>query len=262
MKHIIIIVFVAALAVVGVFLYGLRQPVEEVPEVTWDVTVEEPHRPVLGERRTPLLPPPSAEEADPLAPWASTLAGVDTNNLTFLYIPEHEIGVIPGPEVSPEPPPMPEPRGPEEIEPFDHEEHMEAMAELAPVHHARMAEARMAMEELAEYEAELSQRPEYQEQVQEVEALRAAIEAAGITVERTELQSALAEAKEALHTLWEADPQWVEMKAEADGASSRRENVRQQIIERIQNRMRHDFAVRRAERAEEHAGLQSEGDAN
>ena len=249
MKKFCLICAAALLVVVlGVFWYGVRRPVEEVPEIALDVTVAEPVSSLLPDMPVPLLPPPSTEDADPLSEWVHTMDGVDTNNLVFLYVPQHDIGVIPGSEVSPEPPPVPEPRGPEEIEPFDHEEHHEALLALAPVHHARMAEARIAMEELKEYEAELSQRSEYREQVQVVEELRAAREAAGITIEGVELEDALIEEIQVLHELWKSDPRWVELKAEADGANQRRENVRQKIVERIQNRMRHDFAVRRAER--------------
>ena len=248
MKKLYVICAILALFGIGVVLFGLRRPVEEVPEITVDVTVVDPVSPRLQETTVPLLAPPEEEESDLLAPWVHTMEGVDTNNLVFLYIPEHDIGVVPGPEISPAPPPTPAPRGAEDIAAFDHEEHHEALIELAPVHHARMAEARLAMEALAAYEEELAQRPEYQEQVQAVRDLRAQIEAAGISIERAELEDALTEGIRTLHALWQADPQWVELQAEADGANQRRENVRQEIVARIQNRMRHDFAVKRAER--------------
>lgn len=96
-----------------------------------------------------------------------------------------------------------------EIPSFDYERHESALLQLAPIHHARMLEAAQAKRELEVYET--SQESLSPEELKE-------------------------------------DEQWLALKKAVDEAEMARLAVRSEITSRIRNRMRHEFAVRRAQR--------------
>ena len=234
--------------IASVLVSGCRRKAEEIPEITFDVTVVEPR---MREIPEPFLPPPThlLPEEPPMR-----VGDVLEDGSVVMYVPPQRGG-----ERQPRPGPPPPPRGPEEIPPFDRAAHMEAMAELAPVHHARMAEAMLTTGEFTEYQAQLLEELDLVSQWETIEAQRTQMVEAALAGEFTQaLQDELDAMEASLHAVLEEDAKWVELRAEADAADRRRETVRQEIVSRIQDRMRHDFAVERAERAareEELAGL-------
>ena len=227
MKKSVMFYCLGCVAAGAVLVSGCRRQPEEVPEIIPDRVVEAPRVIAIEEPVLPILP---ELDLDP---------EVERRRMT---------GVLPGDELLPEPPPRPEPRGPEVIEPFDQEAHQEALITLAPAHHARMAEARLAMEAAEAREQELLQNPAWAEIADEISRLRTSLAEAASGDDAEAFAQQLASKEAELAALLEADAQWRELHAEAQAAEQRRENVRQEIVTRIQARMRHDFAVKRAER--------------
>jgi hypothetical protein len=135
------------------------------------------------------------------------------------------------------------------LDSFDHAAHHEALVELAPIHHARMTEAHLAQQALVDYETKLLGQEEFLAVLENLAAMRDSQEqvAAG-SVAAAYVENEIQAAENLLGEMLAQDQGWVDRKAEADASDARRLAARQLIVERIQNRMRHDFAVKRAER--------------